>query len=163
MHETGKIKQIKYTRCEESNLLAKPMSFSRKILVILFLCHDPITESRLIKKRSLVMLRQSWLEGVQRGKANLNVLNGLYRIARKDLSNEVGTALPFSGTSKKPLLAHRNTRTNPAMEDTTIMVSAQFREIFHNLMMLVNLFRIQRSKNLYILLISIPSKSPAVE
>jgi len=143
--------------------MVEPTSFSLKILVILFLCHDPITESRFINKRSLVMLRQSWLQGVQRGKANLNMLNGLYRITRKDLSNEVGTALPFSGTSKKPLLAHRNTRTNPAMEDTTIMVSAQFREIFHNLMMLVNLFRIQRSKNLDILLISIPSKSPAVE
>ena len=112
------------------------MSFSLKILVILLLRQDPFTESRFIKERCIVMLRQSWLQGVQRGKANLNMLNGLYRIARKDLSNEVGTALPFSGTSKKPLLAYRNTRTNPAMEDTTIMVSAQFREILHYLRML---------------------------
>jgi len=45
-----------------------PAKFFFTITVILLLPHHPITESRFIMKRSLVMLRQSWLQGVQGGK-----------------------------------------------------------------------------------------------
>jgi len=122
-----------------------PAKFFFTIPVILLLPHHPITESRFIMKRSLVMLRQSWLPGVLGGKANLDRLTGMYRIARRDFANAVGSGMCLSGTS------------NLAEERTRTMVISQFREIFHKLT--VNMFRIQRSRNLETLLLPIPRKS----
>ena len=85
-----------------------PAKFFFTIAVILLLPHHPITESRFIMKRSLVMLRQSWLQGVQGGKANLDRLTGMYRIARRDLANAAGSGMCISGTSN---LAEEGTRT----------------------------------------------------
>jgi len=79
------------------------------IIVLLFLPHNPLTESRFIKKRSLVVLRQSWLQGVEKGEAYLDVLN---------LANEVRSMIPLSGTS------------NPAIDGATTMVIIHIREIF---------------------------------
>ena len=122
-----------------------PAKFFFTITVILLLPHHLITESRFIMKRSLVMLRQSWLQGVQGGKANLDRLTGMYRIARRDLAIAAGSGMRLSGTSN---LAEGGTRT---------MVISQFRGIF--LTLIVHLFRIQRSRNLETLLLSIPRKS----
>ena len=122
-----------------------PAKFFFTIPVILLLPHHPITESRFIMKRSLVMLRQSWLQGVQGGKANLDQLTGMYRIARRDLAIAAGSGMRLSGTSN---LAEGGTRT---------MVIPQFRGIF--LTLIAYLFRIQPSRNLKILLLSIPRKS----
>ena len=126
-----------------------PAKFFFTITVILLLPHHPITESRFIMKRSLVMLRQSWLQGVQGGKANLDRLTGMYRIARRDLAIAAGSGMRLSGTSN---LAEGGTRT---------MVISQFRGIF--LTLIVHLFRIQRSRNLETLLLSIPRKLLSVE
>jgi len=79
------------------------------IIVLLFLPHNPLTESRFIKKRSLVVLRQSWLQGVEKGEAYLDVLN---------LANEVRSMIPLSGTS------------NPGIDGEETMVIIQYREIF---------------------------------
>ena len=122
-----------------------PAKFFFTIPVILLLPHHPITESRFIMKRSLVMLRQSWPQGVQGGKANLDRLTGMYRIARRDLAIAAGSGMRLSGTSN---LAEGGTRT---------MVISQFRGIF--LTFIAYLFRIQRSRNLETLLLSIPRKS----
>ena len=122
-----------------------PAKFFFTIPVILLLPHHPITESRFIMKRSLVMLRQSWLPGVLGGKANLDRLTGMYRIARRDFANAVGSGMCLSGNS------------NLAEEGTRTMVISQFRGIFHKL--IVHLSRIQRSRNLETLLLSIPRKS----
>ena len=122
-----------------------PAKFFFTITVILLLPHHPITESRFIMKRRLVMLRQSWLQGVQGGKANLDQLTGMYRIARRDLAIAAGSGMRLSGTSN---LAEGGTRT---------MVIPQFRGIF--LTLIAYLFRIQRSRNLETLLLSIPRKS----
>ena len=122
-----------------------PAKFFFTIPVILLLPHHPITESRFIMKRSLVMLRQSWPQGVQGGKATLDRLTGMYRIARRDLAIAAGSGMRLSGTSN---LAEGGTRT---------MVIPQFRGIF--LTLIAYLFRIQRSRNLETLLLSIPRKS----
>ena len=87
----------------------KTCQFFFTVIALLFLPQNPLAESRFIKKRSLVMFWQSWLQGVEKGRANLDLLN---------LANEVRSMIPLSGTS------------NPGIDGEETMVIIQYREIF---------------------------------